>query len=111
MASDDRQLNLIEQLNQTWTYLVTLGAALYFLFVRHSDVGGFSLNLGTAAGTDIESVAPNQVVAEAFAVVHPSNNRKLAKDQQKTCAGLSGGCSTIRLLRCSRIQARTAAQT
>jgi hypothetical protein len=31
---DDRPLNLIEQLNQTWTYLVTL-KALPFLFERH----------------------------------------------------------------------------
>jgi hypothetical protein len=79
---DDRQLNLIEQLNQTWTYLVTL-RALPFLFARHPDAGGFSLNLGTAAGTDIKSVAANEVAAEVFAAVHPSNNKKLAKDLQK----------------------------
>jgi len=45
---DDRPLNLIEQLNQTWTYLVTL-KALVFLFERHPAAGGFRLNLGTPA--------------------------------------------------------------
>ena len=54
---DDRPLNLIEQLNQTWTYLVTL-KALPFLFERHPAAGGFQLNLGTAGGTDIESAGP-----------------------------------------------------
>ncbi len=79
---DDRRLNLIEQLNQTWTYLVTL-KALPFLFERHPAAGGFRLNLGAVGGTDIESVIPNLVAAEVFAAVHPSNNRKLTKDLQK----------------------------
>jgi hypothetical protein len=79
---DDRPLNLIEQLNQTWTYLVTL-KALPFLFERHPAAGGFQLNLGTASGTDIESVVPKLVAAEVFAAVHPSNNRKLTKDLKK----------------------------
>jgi hypothetical protein len=79
---DDRHLNLVEQLNQTWTYLVTL-RALPFLFARHPDVGGFYLNLGTASGTDIQSIAPNRVAAEVFAAVRPSNNRKLKTDVKK----------------------------
>jgi hypothetical protein len=79
---EDRSLNLIEQLNQTWTYLVTF-KALPFLFERHPAAGGFRLNLGTLGGTDIESVVPNLVAAETFAAVHPSNNRKLAKDLKK----------------------------
>jgi hypothetical protein len=78
----DRPLNLIEQLNQTWTYLVTL-KALPFLFERHPAAGGFSLNLGTASGTDIESVVPGVVAAEVFAAVHPKNNRKVEKDLKK----------------------------
>ncbi|MGO9421439.1 hypothetical protein [Roseiarcus sp.] len=65
-----------------WTYLVTL-KALPFLFERHPAAGGFRLNLGTASGTDIESVAPKVVAAEVFAAGHPSNNRKLAKDLKK----------------------------
>jgi hypothetical protein len=79
---DDRRLNLVEQINQTWTYLVTL-KALPFLFERHPEAGGFQLNLGAEGGTDIMSLAPNMVAAEAFAAVHPKNNRKLAKDLQK----------------------------
>jgi hypothetical protein len=79
---DDRPLNLIEQVNQTWTFLVSL-KALPFLFERHPEAGGFRLNLGTEGGTDIESLVPNVVAAEAFAAVHPSNNRKLTKDLKK----------------------------
>lgn len=79
---DDRPLNLVEQVNQTWTYLVTL-KALLFLFERHPEAGGFRLNLGTEGGTDIVSVVPNLVAAEVFAAVHPANNRKLVKDRQK----------------------------
>jgi hypothetical protein len=75
---DGRQLNLVEQINQTWTYLVSL-SAVRFLFERHPDAGGFLLNWGTAGGTDILSFAPHRVAAEAFAVVHPANNRKLQK--------------------------------
>jgi hypothetical protein len=78
---DDRQLNLVEQINQTWTCLVSL-KALPFLFNRHPEAHGFRLNLSTAAGTDIESLEQNIVAAETFAV-HPSNNRKLAKGLQK----------------------------
>jgi len=78
---DDRELNLVEQINQTWTYLVSLEAAR-FLLERDPGVG-LRLNLGTEAGTDIESLEPNLVAAETFAAVHPSNNRKLAKDLQK----------------------------
>ena len=48
---DDRQLNLVEQINQTWTCLVSL-KALPFLFSRHPEARGFRLNLGTAAGAD-----------------------------------------------------------
>ncbi len=79
---DERPLNLIEQVNQTWTYLVTL-KALSFLFVRHPDAGGFQLNLGTEAGTDIVSLIPNVVAAEAFAAVRPKNNDKIRKDIKK----------------------------
>jgi hypothetical protein len=79
---DDRSLNLVEQINQTWTYLVTL-KALPFLFERHVEAGGFRLNLGTDAGTDIVSLVPNVVAAETFSAVHPLNNGKLIKDVQK----------------------------
>lgn len=79
---DGRSLNLVEQINQTWTCLVSF-KSLRFLFDRHPDAGGFRLNLGTEPGTDIISLRPDVVAAEAFAAVHPSNNRKLAKDLAK----------------------------
>jgi hypothetical protein len=74
-----RSLNLIEQVNQTWTCLVSL-KALPFLFARHPDAGGFQLNLGTQGGTDILSVLPNVAAAEVFAAVAWRNNNKLAKE-------------------------------
>ena len=39
---DERPLNLVEQINQTWPYLVTL-KALPILFERHPEAGGFRL--------------------------------------------------------------------
>ena len=106
---DDRPLNLIEQLNQTWTYLVTL-KALPFLFERHPAAGGFRLNLGTASGTDIKSVVPGVVAAEVFAAVHPKNNRKLEKGPKKARARMPGCAISIRVLRRAGISARAPAQ-
>ena len=48
-------LNVVEQLNQTFTILVTL-RAIEQLFELHPDAGGFRLALGTSSGRDIESV-------------------------------------------------------
>ena len=49
-------LNVVEQLNQTFTILVTL-RAIEKLFELHPDCGGFRLALGTSSsGRDIESV-------------------------------------------------------
>jgi hypothetical protein len=79
---EDRDINLIEQVNQTWTYLVSL-RALPFLFERHPEAGGFRLYVGTEGGTDIMSLVPHAVAAEGFAAVHPQSNRKLAKDLEK----------------------------
>ncbi len=76
---DDRSLNIIEQVNQTFTYLVTLEAARWIL-ARHPDLGGVRLNLGTTAGFDLESRTPGLLAAEAFAATHPGSNDKLRKD-------------------------------
>lgn len=76
---EPRPLNLIEQVNQTWTCLVSLKAAR-MLLERHPEAGGFRLNLATAAGFDLESLVPGVAQAETFAAVDPRNNRKLAKD-------------------------------
>ena len=79
---EPRDLNLIEQINQTWTYLVSF-RALTFLFERHPEAGGFKLSLGTKSGTDIVSLVPYAVAAETFAATSPRSNRKLTKDVQK----------------------------
>jgi hypothetical protein len=71
---EDRNINLIEQVNQTWTYLVSL-QVLPFLFVRHPKAGGFRLNLGAEGDIDITSLVPRAVAAEAFAEVDLRNNR------------------------------------
>jgi hypothetical protein len=77
-------LNFIEQVNETFTYLVALRATAWLLD-RHPDAGGFQLAPGASARLplDIMSVVPGLVGAETFAAVHPRNNDKLAKDMQK----------------------------
>jgi hypothetical protein len=72
-------LNLVEQLNQTFTILVALRATER-LIEMHPEAGGFRLALGTSSGRDIESVKPNFVAAEVFSATHPRSNQKLKKD-------------------------------
>lgn len=77
-----RQLNLIEQLNQTFTYLASFNGA-DFLFSQHPKIRQLTLNLGTSPGSDIESSEEDGIAAEVFASVDPRNNRKLANDIEK----------------------------
>ncbi len=79
-----RPLNLIEQLNQSFTYLASITAARW-LFGQQPDCAPFVLNLGTTPGYDIESKC-GRVVAETFAVTHPDSNDKLRKDVNKLSA-------------------------
>ena len=72
-------LNVIEQLNQTFTILVTL-RAVEQLIAMHPEANGFRLALATSSGRDIESVEPNLVAAEVFSATHPGSNQKLKKD-------------------------------
>lgn len=101
----DRELNLIEQINQSFTYLASF-YALEVLFSSHLDLAPFKLNLGTAPGSDIESEC-GQLAAEVFASVTPTNNQKLKKDVDKvsktdasfkyaffTCPGFEPGRQT-----------------
>ena len=74
-------LNLIEQLNQTFTYLVSFAGARY-LFREFPNGAPYTLNLGPTAGPDIVS-RDRQIVAEVFAAVDPENNDKLADDIQR----------------------------
>lgn len=79
---EPRALNIVEQINQTWTCMVGLAAAC-LLLKRHPEAEGFRLNLGTMPGFDLDSLAADEVQAETFAAVHPRNNRKLDKDLQR----------------------------
>ena len=77
-------LNVIEQINQTWTFVVALCATRHLL-AMHPDAGGFLLAPGAHAGIelDIMSRTPGLVGAETFAAVHPANNNKLRTDLLK----------------------------
>ena len=75
-------LNVIEQLNQTFTILVSL-RAVERLIELHPEAGGFQLALGTSSGRDIESVRPDLVAAEVFSATRPTSNQKLKKDLER----------------------------
>lgn len=78
----NRGLNLIEQINQSFTYLASF-YALEILFTKYPELAPFKLNLGTTAGSDIESECGG-LAAEVFASVTPTNNQKLKKDINKS---------------------------
>jgi len=75
-------LNIVEQLNQSFTYIASV-KAVKTLLTLHPDLVPFTLNLGTQSGSDIESGQGGGVAAEVFAAVRPSNNNKLQKDIAK----------------------------
>ena len=78
---DLRPLNLIEQVNQTFTCLAAI-KAIEVLFQLHPESAGFRLNMAEQQGSDIESL-DGGIAAEVFAAVKPSNNQKLKKDIEK----------------------------
>jgi hypothetical protein len=80
-------LNLVEQINQTWSYVVALAAARQLLEL-HPDVGGYQLAPGAHASIplDIMSEVEGVVGAETFAAVDPRNNCKLDADLDKMAA-------------------------
>ena len=80
----ERALNLIEQVNQTCTYLASL-KAVRALISLHPDMQGYHLNLGTTSGTDIESL-DGSIATEVFAATSPKSNRKLQRDMEKVRA-------------------------
>jgi hypothetical protein len=81
---EDRRLNLIEQVNQTWTYAIALAATLKLLEL-HPEAEGFNVAPGAhmAIPLDIMSRREGFVGAETFAAVDPRNNRKLTRDLEK----------------------------
>lgn len=84
---DHHRINLIEQINQTWTFAVAIAAARQLLEL-HPDAGGFRLAPGAHAALplDIMSEREGLVGAETFAAVSPRNNSKLESDLAKMSA-------------------------
>jgi hypothetical protein len=81
-------LNVVEQLNQTFTILATL-KAVEELIKLHPDAGGYPLALGTCGGRDIESVENGLVAAEVFSATHPNSNQKLRKEKDRLATDAS----------------------
>lgn len=81
---EDRPLNIVEQINQTWTYAVASVAARQLLLL-HPEAEGHYLAPGAHASQDLDimSKAPGLVGAETFAAVTPANNGKLSADLAK----------------------------
>lgn len=87
---EDRSINFIEQLNQTFTYLTALEAAK-LIFKWHPDCGGLILAPGAhapkkpcgAVRLDIESLKPDYIGAETFSAATPKSNSKIDKDLDK----------------------------
>lgn len=77
----ERNLNFIEQINQTFTYLASMDAVKYLL-KNHPECAPYSLNLGTQSGYDIISFE-NRIIAEVFSATSPNSNNKLNKDYKK----------------------------
>jgi hypothetical protein len=74
-------LNVIEQINQTFTILLSL-RAVESLIEMHPKASGFRLALATTGGFDIESVKPDLVAATVFSA-HPSSTQRFKKDMAR----------------------------
>lgn len=72
--------NLVEVINQSQTYFVTLTAVEYLL--RHYPGKAFTLNWGNVSGYDIEST-DGEIIAECFAATSYRSNRKLTTDLKR----------------------------
>lgn len=82
---EDRPLNFVEQVNQTFTYFVALEAAA-LLLKWHPEAEGFRLAPGAHApkdSLDVESLRPGIVGAETFAAVSLTSNGKFKRDMAK----------------------------
>jgi len=73
----NKPINLMEQLNQMFTYLVSVEGVI-FLIKTYPQMA-FTLNLGTTSGYDIEST-DKSIIAETFSATSPKSNDKLKKD-------------------------------
>ena len=79
---EGRDLNFVEQINQTFTYLASFKAS-EILFKEYPGLNRLNLNLGTASGTDIESTEFGGIAAEVFSAVSIKSSDKLSEDRKK----------------------------
>lgn len=82
---ENKRWNLIEQVNQTFTYLVSFRAA-DILFTLHPEAVEIHCNLGTEAGYDIvgkDEKGNDIFTAEVFAATSIHSNQKLRRDVKK----------------------------
>ena len=78
-----KELNLIEQINQTFSDLVVLAATEDLMERFHGKA--FDIQLGVSAGHDVRST-DGMIAAECFAVTTISSNDKLNEDCKKLMA-------------------------
>lgn len=76
----DESMNFIEQVNQTFTYLVCL-RAVEQLLIKHPGHNYF-VNFGTEGGYDVV-YEDESIVCECFASTAPDSNKKLENDVKK----------------------------
>lgn len=76
----EHKTNFIEQVNQTFTYLVCLDAVEYLLY-KYSNMR-FNVNFGVESGYDVES-EDGTIICECFAATTPDSNDKLKSDTLK----------------------------
>lgn len=76
----DEPINFIEQVNQTFTYLVCLSAV--DILLCQDPLQRFYVNFGTQAGFDIVS-EDESIICECFAATAPDSNSKLERDVKR----------------------------
>lgn len=80
LGSGFREENLIEQINQTFTSIVTFLALRYLMEKFGEDI--YEVNCQTESGFDIVNKEKG-IIAEVFSTVDIHNNNKLKKDIEK----------------------------
>ena len=81
--------NIIEVINQSHTYLVSIMAVEYLLKTHPSKT--FIINWGNLPGYDIEST-DGEIIAECFAATSYKSNGKLTTDLKRLNANTSAVC-------------------
>jgi len=80
LGSGFREENLIEQINQTFTSIVTFLALKYLMEKFGEEI--YEVNCQNASGIDILNKS-KRIIAEVFSAVDARNNNKLKKDIEK----------------------------